>query len=85
MEATSRFKAILWKCLVINFFMLILMFIGVILSDEIYKIHSQWFTGSKEEFSNFLYYSMAIYKTAWIFCNVVPYFAIFWVDKKSKN
>jgi len=86
MKTTSeKVKAILWKCLVINFFMLILLSIGVLLSDQIYKIHSNWFSGSKEEFANFLYYVIAFYKTAWIFFNVVPYLAIRWVDKKNSD
>ena len=86
MKTTSeKLKTFLWKCLVINFFILILLSLTVFLANELYAIHSQWFLASKEEFVIYIYYFIALYKILWIFFNVVPYFALRMIDKKEAD
>jgi hypothetical protein len=79
----NKIKSFLWKCVVINFFILIFMLPIFFFSDEVYEIHSQWFQGSKVEFATYIYYILGFYKLAWIFFNVVPYFALRMLDKKD--
>ena len=84
MKTTSeKLKTLLWKCLVINFFILILLSLAVFLGGELYAIHSHWFLASKEEFVTYIYYFIGLYKILWIFFNVVPYFALRMIDKKE--
>lgn len=86
MKITSeKFKLILWKCLVINFFFLILLSFAVFIADELYAIHSHWFLASKVEFVTYIYYIVTFYKLAWIFFNVVPYLALRMIDKKNTD
>lgn len=59
------------------------MSLSMFFSDEVYSIHSRWFSGSKEEFSTLLYTMIGAYKIIWIFFNVAPYLALRWHDKKS--
>ncbi len=83
MKTTSkRLKTILWKCLVINFFFLILLSLAIFFADAIYEIHSRWFLASKEEFVTYIYYIVGFYKIAWIFFNIVPYLALRMIDKE---
>jgi len=79
----KKIKRFLWKCVVINFIILIFMFPILLFSDEVYEIHGQWFHGSKEEFSTYIYYILGFYKLIWIFFNVVPYIAFRMLDKKD--
>ncbi len=82
----NKIKNFLWKCVVINFIILIFMFPILLFSDEVYKIHSQWFQwfqGSKGEFATYIYYILGFYKLIWIFFNVVPYLALRMLDKKD--
>lgn len=82
---TEKLKTLLWKCLVINFFFLIILSLAVFFSEEIYAIHSRWFLASKEEFVTYIYYIVGFYKIAWIFFNVVPYLALRMIDKKNAD
>jgi hypothetical protein len=82
----NKIKSFLWKCVVINFIILILMLPILLFSDEVYEIHSQWFQwfqGSKVEFATYIYYILGFYKLIWIFFNVVPYLALRMLDKKD--
>jgi hypothetical protein len=79
----NKIKSFLWKCVVINFIILILMLPILLFSDEVYEIHNQWFKGSKADFSTYIYYILGIYKLIWIFFNVVPYIALRMLDKKD--
>lgn len=79
----KKIKSFLWKCVVINFIILIFMFPILLFSDEVYEIHSQWFQGSNEEFATYIYYILGFYKLIWIFFNVVPYIALRMLDKKD--
>ena len=55
-------KKFLWKCVVINFIILIFMFPLWLFSDAVYEIHSQWFLGSKVEFAAYIYYVLGFYR-----------------------
>ena len=79
----KKIKDFLWKCVVINFVILIFLFPILFFSDEVYEIHSQWFQGSKAEFALYIYYILGFYKLMWIFFTVVPYIALRMIDKKD--
>jgi hypothetical protein len=78
---SENFKKILWNCLVINFLFLLLLSAALFLADPLYSIHSNWFLGSKAEFVTYIYYLVGFYKMGWIFFNVVPYIALWMMDK----
>ena len=68
-----------------KFYHLIFLFPIWLFSDEVYKIHSQWFQGSKVEFAAYIYYILGFYKLIWIFFNVVPYIALRMLDEKDNE
>jgi hypothetical protein len=73
---TSTLKKFLWNCILINAAVLGVMFIILMASDYVYKIHSLWFKGSSVQFKNMLYSLLSYYKLAFFFFNVVPYIAL---------
>lgn len=81
----SGLKKFLWKCTAINFFILLAMSPLIFMTDVIYEIHGHWFLGSKEELSVFLYQWISYFKILWIFFNVVPYSALYLMDKEAKK
>jgi hypothetical protein len=76
-------RLILWKCLATNFVILILLAPLIFVSDVVYEIHGNWFQGSKEEFSVYIYYVISFYKMLVIFFNLVPYIALRMIEDES--
>lgn len=76
MMTLAQLKAFLWKCTKINFFFLLFNFVVLLLSEQVYHIHQNFYSGSLEEFEKTLYYGMGMYKLFWLFFNVVPYMAL---------
>jgi len=68
--------ALAW-CTVINWGLLLLwliFFIGA--HDWMYRVHSKWFNIPVEKFDAIHYSGMAIFKTAVVMLNLVPYLAL---------
>ena len=66
---------LLW-CFLINAALLVWYFVMFRLAhDWIYRFHGKWFKMSVETFDGIHYGLMAVYKTAIIFFNLVPYLA----------
>ena len=69
-------RALAW-CLVMNFGLLLWWFLFFMLArDWMFRIHSKWFTFSEEKFDTIHYSGMALFKTAIILFNLVPYLAL---------
>ena len=78
-------KKFLWYNVVIHFVLLLLMFIMILVPEPFYSIQSLWYHGSIEDFVNYMYYAMLIYKAMWLFLNVVPYVALRIIEKQSQR
>lgn len=76
-------KIFLWNCTKLNFYILLLVFLVVLLSDHVYSIHKYFYGGSMIEFKKDLYLIMGFYKIIWFFFNVIPYWVIRQMDKKE--
>jgi len=69
-------KTLAW-CIVMNFGLLIWWLLFFILArDWMYRMHTKWFTLSKENFDRIHYSGMALFKLAIILFNLVPYLAL---------
>lgn len=70
-------QSLLGWCIVINFSLLTLWFaLFVFAKDGLYRLHSAWFSFSRERFETIHYAGMAAYKLAtWLFV-VAPYIAL---------
>lgn len=69
-------KFFMW-CTILNFGLL--MFMGVLCmfaSDFIFKIHSKWFSISRETFNIIFYSSIGIYKIIFLFFNIIPWIVL---------
>jgi hypothetical protein len=72
---------LLW-CTVINYVILIIWFAAFVLAhDTLFRLHSRWFTLSKEQFDAMNYGSMAVYKIGIMLLNLVPLIALWIVNK----
>ena len=70
-------RAALGWCSIINIGLLFLWFFFMtVLHDWVYKYHSKWFRLSVERFDEIHYTSIAFFKMAILFFNIVPYFAL---------
>lgn len=70
-------RGMLAWCIVLNWGLLLLwliFFIGA--HDWMYGLHSKWFKISVEKFDAIHYSGMAIFKTAVVMLNLVPYLAL---------
>ena len=81
----EKIKSILGICLVINLFVLAMLSLSFFFADQIYAIQAHWFLASKETFVTCIYCFIGSYKLAWIFFNVVPYFALRIFLRRSEN
>ena len=70
-------QSLLGWCALINFGVLMLWFVLYVLArDAMYRLHSRWFSLSRERYETFHLGSMAAYKLAiWMF-NLAPYIAL---------
>jgi hypothetical protein len=72
---------LLW-CTVINYIILVIWFAAFVLAhDMLFRLHSQWFTLSKEQFDAMNYGSMAVYKIGIMLLNLVPLIALWIVNR----
>ena len=70
-------RAFLLWCSIINMGMLMLWFLMFSLAhDWIHRMHSKWFALSREKFDATHYLAMALFKTAVLMFNIVPYIAL---------
>ena len=76
MEIENLRSLLLW-CAGINY-MILLVWFGVLIvaHDWMYRLHTRWFTLSRETFDAIHYASMAMYKIANLVFFVVPYIAL---------
>jgi hypothetical protein len=76
MDITFFSRILLW-CIVFDFCFLLTWFLMLMCARNwIYRLHSRWFTMSKEQFDGLHYAGMAIFKLAtWIFF-IIPYLSI---------
>ena len=69
-------SALAW-CTLINWALLIWWFLFLTLAhDWTYRFHSRWFKLSVEKFDSIHYAGLALFKTAVIVFNLVPYLAL---------
>jgi hypothetical protein len=69
-------EALLW-CFIINVGLLLCWFLLLwFVHDWVYRVHSKWFRMSVETFDGIHYAGMALFKTAIIFLNLVPFVAL---------
>ena len=79
----QQWESFLWGCTRLNFFFLLLTFVVLLLSEQVYTIHRYFYAGSLAEFQNTLYLTMGIYKLLWIFFNVIPYWVLRQTNKSN--
>ena len=77
LEILRKFLA--W-CLVINFGLLVVWFLGFMVArDLIYRFHGKWFRLKPETFDAMHYAGMGIFKGCVFIFNLVPYLVLrFW-------
>ena len=76
MDIETLTKFFMW-CTIINGAMLILSSVmSMAASDWVYRMHSKWFSISRDAFNVAIYSFMGFYKTVIIVFNVVPYVAL---------
>ena len=76
MEAAGLCGFFMW-CFIINTAFFVLWFVVYLsASDTIYRIHSRWFSISKEKFASINYRLIGQYKLAILLLNFVPWIAI---------
>jgi hypothetical protein len=76
MDIETITATLLW-CSLINYGILLLWFACFSLAYEwLYRLHSQWFLLSPEQFSSIHYSGMAFYKIVIAVFNLVPYIAL---------
>ena len=64
-------------CTIINGAMLVLSAIICLLApDWVYRMHSKWFSISREAFNVVIYSFLGLFKITFLFLNVVPYVAL---------
>jgi hypothetical protein len=64
-------------CTIINFGLLILFTIMIIPAEDlVYRIHSKWFSFSRETFNVVIYSFLGLYKIAILVFNLVPWIAL---------
>ncbi|MEO8042618.1 MAG: DUF6868 family protein [Acidobacteriota bacterium] len=72
---------LLW-CTVINYVILIIWFAAfVLVHDAFFRLHSRWFSLSKEQFDAMNYGSMAVYKIGIMLLNLVPLIALWMMNR----
>lgn len=81
--ARSELKTFLWYCTKLNFFMILIVFVVLLLSDQVYNIHKYFYGGTLEDFKKDLYLIIGFYKIIWLFFNVIPYGVLWHMEKKS--
>ena len=70
-------RDVLGWCTVINFGVLLVWIVGfVVAHDLIFRIHSKWFSLSKERFDTIHYAGLAFFKMSIFLFNFVPYLAL---------
>lgn len=76
MQATELCSFFMW-CFIINAAIFVLWFVVYLsASDTIYKIHSRWFSISREKFASIHYRLMAQFKLAILLLNLAPWLAL---------
>lgn len=69
-------SALAWSAL-LNYLMLVFWFVLFALAhDWLYRLHSRWFSLSREAFDTIHYGGMAFYKIGIFLCNLMPYLAL---------
>jgi len=69
-------KFFMW-CTILNFALLFLSsFVCTCASDFAYRMHSKWFSISRETFSIAIYSFLGLYKVFIIVFNLIPYIAL---------
>ena len=60
-------------CTILNFGFLMFSFLFLTFAgDLVYRMHSKWFSMSRETFNVLLYSFLGMYKIVWLVFNVVP-------------
>jgi hypothetical protein len=72
-------EVLLWS-LVVNYGILVVWFAAFTLAhDLLYRVHSRWFTLSRETFDALHYGGMAVYKIGTLLLNLAPLVALWLV------
>lgn len=70
-------KSFFMWCSIINAALLLLSFVvWIVAGDFIYRMHSKWFTLSKQAFSVIFYSFLGAMKIFFLFFNLVPWIAL---------
>ncbi len=81
--STDLVRGALGWCAIINYGVLLLWFLGFWFAhDWIYRLHSQWFPMTVEQFNAIHYGAMAVYKIGVLLFNLVPYVALLIVSRR---
>jgi hypothetical protein len=76
MDVTIVRAFFLW-CTIINGALLIFSsLLCAFAGDWVYRVHSRWFTLSRESFNTVIYSFIGLYKIFFIVFNLVPYLAL---------
>ena len=79
MDIATLRSFFLW-CLVFNYVVLVFWFVAFLaFRDQIFRLHSRWFSLSRERFDTIIYQAIAAYKLAIIVFNVAPLIALLFV------
>ena len=73
----TTFRAFFMWCTILNAALILLSFVFfVFASDFIYRMHSRWFTFSRETFNVVFYSFLGFYKIIFLAFNLIPYIAL---------
>jgi hypothetical protein len=76
MDIQTLTTFLMWCTLVNVGFLILFALIFLTARDLVYRIHSQWFSFSRETFDLVFYSFLGIYKVFFIFFNLVPWLVL---------